>query len=117
VAKKHVFGSEAKLAGKGCQTYALWVGNPFSFFVCRETKISSFYCCRFWFRSLVPNKRIPALLCIYSTYLLVQFSWLKGFLEDKLIKHQKPNPYLGRNVQSNPLVVIWAKISIVLLVA
>lgn len=53
--KKHVFGSEAKLAGKGCQTYALWVDYPFSFFVCRETKISPFYCCRFWSRSLVPN--------------------------------------------------------------
>jgi len=50
-----VFGSEAKLAGKGCQTYALWVGNPFSFFVCQETKISPFYRCCFWFRSLVPN--------------------------------------------------------------
>ena len=24
VAKKHVFGSETKLAGKGCQTYAFW---------------------------------------------------------------------------------------------
>jgi len=50
-----VFGSEAKLAGKGCQTYALWVGNPFSFFVCQETKISPFYRCCFWPRSLVPN--------------------------------------------------------------
>jgi hypothetical protein len=50
-----VFGSEAKLAGKGCQTYALWVGNPFSFFVCRVTKILSFYRFRFWFFSLVPN--------------------------------------------------------------
>ena len=53
--KKHVFGSEAKVAGKGSQTYALCAGSPFSFFVCRETKISPFYRCCFWFRSLVPN--------------------------------------------------------------
>jgi hypothetical protein len=37
-----VFGSEVKLAGKGCQTYALRVGTPFSFFVCQETKFYHF---------------------------------------------------------------------------
>jgi len=50
-----VFGSEAKLAGKGCQTYALRVSNPFSFFECRETKKFHIIIVVSGFFSLVPN--------------------------------------------------------------